>query len=343
MHVNKKRRDSAFTLIELLVVISIISVLIALLLPAVQAARAAAARISCVNHLKQIGLALQNFECAYKYFPAAGVGPFNDGTAYNHGWMTFILPFIEQGNLYNQYNMTANWYDAVNQTAVNTSINVYLCPAAVGNHISSGMIDDLPYLISINLYSGGPISASTSDYANTGCVDNELYSVNGLPLPGGVSYPQGMITQPSQYPPPAGGTPGYPISAITDGLSNTIAVTECDNRPGLWVKRGPSSVPVSGNYPGTTDNSGLIVFGGPWASDLKDLCPRGSTADGLSKPGTCMINCTNDWEIYSMHPGGSNACFGDGSVKFLNATINPAVFAALITRAGGELVSADSY
>ena len=126
--------------------------------------------------------------------------------------MTFILPFIEQGNLYNKYNMSANWYDAVNQTAVNTSINVYQCPAAVGNHISSGMIDDLPYLTSINLYGGGPISASTSDYANTGCVDNGLYSVNGLPLPGGVSYPQGMITQPS-YPPPAGGTPGYPISA----------------------------------------------------------------------------------------------------------------------------------
>ena len=328
---------AGFTLIELLVVIAIIAVLIALLLPAVQAARAAAQRISCVNHLKQIGLALLNFESSFNYFPAAGVGPFNDGTTYNHGWMTFVLPFTEQSNIYNHYNMTANWYDAANQTVVNTAISVYQCPSAIGDHLSSGMIDDLFYL------GGSPISAATSDYANTGNVANSLYSSNGLSLPGGVSYPQGMITVPSQYPPPPGGTPGYRLAVITDGLSNTIAVTECANRPTLWVKKGPSSVPVSGGFPGTTDITGLIIFGGPWASDLKNLGPTGSTADGLSKPGSCMMNCTNDWEIYSMHPGGSNTCFGDGSVKFLKATISPGVFAAIITRAGGEILSSDSY
>jgi prepilin-type processing-associated H-X9-DG protein len=199
------------------------------------------------------------------------------------------------------------------------------------------VIDDLFYL------GGGPISASTSDYANTGSVDNSLYAANGLSLPGGISYPQGMITQPSQYPPPAGGTPGYPLAVITDGLSNTIAVTECANRPTLWVKKGASSVAVSGGYLGTTDSTGLIIFGSPWASDLKNLGPMGSAADGLTRPGSCMINCTNEWEIFSMHAGGSNACFGDGSVKFLKATISPGVFAALITRAGGEMVSSDSY
>ncbi len=327
---------AGFTLIELLVVIAIIAVLIALLLPAVQAARAAAQRISCVNHLKQLGLALVNFESAYSYFPASGVGPFNDGTAFNHGWMTFILPFTEQSNAFNQYNMTANWYDGANQTVVSTAINVYQCPSAIGDHRSSGVIDDLFYL------GGNPISASTSDYANTAFVDNSLYAANGLPPPG-VSYPQGMITQPNQYPPPAGGTPGYRLAVITDGLSNTIAVTECANRPTLFVKRGASSVPVAGGYPGTTDSTGLIIFGGPWASDLKNLGPTGSTADGLGKPGSCMISCTNDWEIYSMHPGGSNTGFGDGSVKFLKTTISPGVFAALITRAGGEIVSSDSY
>ena len=97
--------------------------------------------------------------------------------------MTFILPFTEQSNIYNQYNLTANWYDAANQTVASTAISVYQCPSAIGDHISSGVIDDLFYL------GGSPISASTSDYANTGNVGNTLYSFNGLSLPGGVSYP----------------------------------------------------------------------------------------------------------------------------------------------------------
>jgi prepilin-type N-terminal cleavage/methylation domain-containing protein/prepilin-type processing-associated H-X9-DG protein len=335
MYVSKKQRVSAFTLIELLVVIAIIAILIGLLLPAVQKVRDAAARTQCQNNLKQIGLALHNYEGTYNYFPAAAIGPFNDGTPYNHGWMTFLLPFIEQNNLYGQYNMNANWYDTVNQPAVNVQVKVYQCPAAVGNHISSGVIDDLFYL------GGGPISAATSDYTNLGDVDNSLYAANGMSLPGGVQYPQGMITQPTQYPPPAGGTPGYPISAIADGLSNTIAVTECANRPQLWVKGHPSSVAVTGGYAGTTDNSGLIVFGGPWASDLKMLGPQGATPDGLSKPGPCMINCTNDWEVYSMHTGGANALMGDGSVRYLQQSISPATFAALITRSGGEVIGND--
>ncbi|MGO8957283.1 MAG: H-X9-DG-CTERM domain-containing protein, partial [Streptosporangiaceae bacterium] len=103
----------------------------------------------------------------------------------------------------------------------------------------------------------------------------------------------------------------------------------------------PASSSVTGDNPG--DSSGTTVSGAPWASDWKLLASQGATQDGLTKPGPCMINCTNDWEVYSMHPGGANAVFGDGSVKFLKATINPAVFAALVTRAGGELVSSDSY
>ncbi len=335
MYVTSKRCVSGFTLIELLVVIALIAILIGLLLPAVQKVRDAAARSSCSNNLKQIGLALHNYEVTFNYFPACGIGPFNDGTAYNNGWMTFLLPFVEQNNVFAQFDRNANWYDAVNQPAVNVQIKVYQCPASVGNHVSSGVIDDLFYL------GGGPISAATSDYVNLGYVDNKLYNANGLPLPGGVSYPQGMITQPLFGSAPPGGTPGFPMAAISDGLSNTIGVSECSNRPQLWVKGRPSATPVAGSFIGTTDSSGLIVFGGPWASDLKMLGPMGSTADGLSKPGSCMINCNNSWEVYSNHTGGANAVMGDGSVRFLSQSISPVVFAALITRAGGEVIPSD--
>ena len=161
MHLGKKRRDSAFTLIELLVVIAIIGVLIALLLPAVQAARAAARRIQCTNNLKQIGLGLLNFENSQGYLPTDAIGPYIDGSLYAQGWMTFILPQIEQSTLYNAMNLNANWYDPANQTVVNTKINAFVCPAAVNDHTVSGMIDDLSY----NPPPGTlPISAATSDY-----------------------------------------------------------------------------------------------------------------------------------------------------------------------------------
>src|SRR5262249_27286802 len=89
---------------------------------------------------------------------------------------------------------------------------------------------------------------------------------------------------------------------------------------------------------------GELVWCGPWIQfGGCDLTIQGSTADGVSKPGSCAINCTNDQEVYSLHPSGANAVFADGSVHFLKASIDIRVLAGLITRAGGEVVSADDY
>src|SRR3982750_4328009 len=119
-----KPRRSGFTLIELLVVIAIIAVLIGLLLPAVQAAREAARRAQCVNNLKQIGLALHNYESSHESFPAGyqswpGVG-FRDGQTGDWGpgwgWLTTLLPFVEQGNLYNALNTNLTCWDTANTT-----------------------------------------------------------------------------------------------------------------------------------------------------------------------------------------------------------------------------------
>jgi prepilin-type N-terminal cleavage/methylation domain-containing protein/prepilin-type processing-associated H-X9-DG protein len=334
MKVARKRRVSGFTLIELLVVIAIIAVLIALLLPAVQAARAAARRAQCVNNLKQIGLALLNFENSQQYFPANAIGPFNDASPYAQGWMMFILPQVEQVTIYNSFNQGTNWYDVANQTAVNTQISAYVCPSAVGSHSVSGMIDDLSY----NPPAGaGPISAATSDYTAIWGIDPSLYTSNGLNPPADA---RGILTTPI-YPPPPTPVLGYPLTAITDGLSNTVAVTELANRPQAWLRKGIASNSTSGGLSGTS--SGTVISGGPWASDWKSVAPQGATQDGSSKPGPCMINCTNNWEAYSLHSGGANALFGDGSVKFLKETISPATFAAIMTRACGEITSSDAY
>ncbi len=135
-----------FTLIELLVVIAIIAVLIALLLPAVQAAREAAQRAQCVNNLKQLGLALQNYESALQVFPPAYVGSTSfAGSAYGvtfpddgfngwpgWAWGTMVLPFLEQGPLYASCNMNTACWAPDNATSARTKLSVFLCPSATG-------------------------------------------------------------------------------------------------------------------------------------------------------------------------------------------------------------------
>jgi prepilin-type processing-associated H-X9-DG protein len=119
------------------------------------------------------------------------------------------------------------------------------------------------------------------------------------------------------------------LSEVTDGASNTILITEDAGRPRRW--QAGRQVP------------GLSVGGGAWSSSGNRIIVRGSTRDGAMRPGPCAINCTNDHEVYSFHSGGANAVFADGSVHFLKATMDIRIFARLVTRAGGEVVSVSDY
>jgi prepilin-type processing-associated H-X9-DG protein len=115
---------------------------------------------------------------------------------------------------------------------------------------------------------------------------------------------------------------------ITDGTSQTILVTECAGRTTLWH----AGRPVPGIYAlGGACVSGTLIFG------------QGSTPDGVTKPRSCAINCTNDREVYSFHPGGANAVFADGSAHFLKAGMDIRIFARWVTRAGGEVASTGDY
>jgi prepilin-type N-terminal cleavage/methylation domain-containing protein/prepilin-type processing-associated H-X9-DG protein len=299
----------AFTLIELLVVIAIIGILISLLLPAVQKVREAANRTTCTNNLKQIGLALHNYESTNGEFPV------NIGTP-RHAWTAVILPYIEQNSLASVYRYDVPWYDPANAEIIKTPIKTYQCPAAVLRAPAFTVVNVPPT-------DGVPtrIEGGAWDYAPFSSVNAAFL---GLPA----DFPvQGVFT-----------TNGNKYSDITDGLSNTAAVAECANRQQLWRvgKERPTEVCP---HSGCTDGSPGCVGGGIWADWNKNMRIDGSTYDGIEGAGgPCAINCTNQWEIYSMHPGGANCLFADGSVRFLNQSIPYPIMAALVTRAGGEAV-----
>jgi prepilin-type N-terminal cleavage/methylation domain-containing protein/prepilin-type processing-associated H-X9-DG protein len=319
----KTTQRRGFTLIELLVVIAIIAVLIGLLLPAVQKVREAANRMSCANNLKNLGLAAHNYHDAQNTFPPGAVGPLAPSFPQyaglkHHGLGTYLLPYLEQQALASQYRWDVSWFDPPNQPVVNTQLKTWQCPSARANRIQDG---SLP---TVTPPPEAPFSgtAACGDYAGMGVVDAGLAGSGWIDSPGGPRDERGHYEG------------VFPINSarrladILDGASHTILIAECAGRPALW--QGRKQVP------------NIWLSGGPWAS-RNLLWGRGATPDGTAFFGPCAVNCTNDREVYSFHPGGANVVFADGSVRFLRAEIGIRVFAALATRAGGEVVSAADF
>jgi prepilin-type N-terminal cleavage/methylation domain-containing protein/prepilin-type processing-associated H-X9-DG protein len=300
-----RRYYRGFTLVELLVTIAIIGILIALLLPAVQAAREAARRMQCSNHLKQIGLGLHTYHDTFRGFPPA---KFTQPP--EHNWIAFILPFIEQVNLESTYDWEVPWDDPLNQPAINTQLQVLNCPSTPD---SGERVDTLP--------TGG--TAATGDYAAVTAVSKPLAQSGLIPAP---NSRYGALTK----------NRAVKAAEILDGLSNTIVVSEDAGRPTHWtsIGRGPDNhSTVCGNQ--TVQNG--RTTGASWADPHGGAPLHGFTSDGQACPGTCAINCTNNSEVFSFHPAGVNGVFADGSVRFVSETTDIATYAAMITRAGGEV------
>lgn len=295
----------AMTLIELLVVIAIIGVLLGLLLPAVQSAREAARRMACSNNLMQLGLAAHHHHDTYGLLPPAWVAapatvPQGNIVQGGHGTIPFLLPFLEQRPLADLYRWDKRAQGPENQPVVMTQLKVVQCPSAEPNRWVTIVEDPRNYR-----YGG---KGACGDYAGILEIDTRLAD---LGLVDRVDNNNGVLTV------------GFlaRLADIRDGSSQTILMAECAGRPALW-RAGR--------------RADGVAEGGVWASGM-GMFGQGSTPDGTAKLGPCAINCTNDREVYSFHPGGANAVFADGSVQFLNATLDIRIFARLVTRAGGEV------
>jgi prepilin-type N-terminal cleavage/methylation domain-containing protein/prepilin-type processing-associated H-X9-DG protein len=340
----------AFTLIELLVVIAIISVLIALLLPAVQSAREAARRAGCVNNLKQIGLALHNYHDSMSVFPPGYVSavdpsvqnPCNQDAENQSGvdlgtgwaWGSMILPYLEQVPLYNSINFNLSVAYPQNDTVSLTPISVYVCPSDPGPSVipvfedppdpnnpgsfsGTHIVDTLARGNYVGMWGLGEICAQSC--ANDGANNNGL---------GPIGQHAGIFYRNS----------ATRVAAVTDGTSNTVMVGERSHNLSYvtWVARSIN---------GWLGKTSLVEGGADRFNASPEECwtqvlgPVG-LEDGMRTINNPEAHVEDYW---SMHPGGANMLFADGSVHFLKSSISPIPWRAMATRSYGEVISGDSY
>jgi prepilin-type N-terminal cleavage/methylation domain-containing protein/prepilin-type processing-associated H-X9-DG protein len=367
-------RRRAFTLIELLVVIAIIAILIGLLLPAVQKIREAAARMQCSNNLHQIGLALMNYESTYGKFPPASQMPycydFNNGISlkmrtksgqnpFGPNWAVVLLPYIEQGNLYQESG--ASGYpgfsrvpsDTKGSVVVNlpfnlswmsiggTTVKTYQCPSDPNNQ--------RPYLDPTTGPIGGPATGwARGNYGVT--AGYEDYDHQN----GGASYATSMAGIPQQNhmvsSPVMSCNYGAKITEITDGTSNTIlagelraGLTAVDPR-GVWALGFPGSSIVNAgraSYNPTPNNllGGVAADGGDELENGNQFCSPTNAALGMgcTTSGTDMTSAM----ARSLHTGGVNCCFCDGSVHFVQNAVSQLTWVQLLSKADGQVTGTD--
>ena len=330
---QSRSRNRGFTLIELLVVIAIIAILIALLLPAVQQAREAARRSQCKNNMKQMGLAVHNYESTYSKLPTSGEITVNGSrTFFPVSFFTAILPYIDQAPLYQQWDFD---YPYLADPAVHTSqnnpalaksvITAYLCPSN-GNYQDNGgggygQADYMPIAYT-NLVPVGATGYTTISH-------NDFFS-------------DGMLA----------GQACRKFRDATDGTSNTICVFEDSGKPaninGKYDLVAPGITlidtcdgvaPNHGRCPnrwadGDTGNG----VSGPPAGDSAIINNNSNPRGGPAACPWATNNCGPNDEPFSFHTGGCHALLGDGSVRFLSENLDRDVVRRLSDPSDGEVV-----
>jgi prepilin-type N-terminal cleavage/methylation domain-containing protein len=316
-----KRKRCAFTLVELLVVIAIIGILVALLLPAIQAAREAARRTQCVNKMKQIGLAILNYESARKQLPLAytpnytgqiGTGPCPGtnipGNPTNgkphHFVLTFILPYMEQQAVFDQIDiLTQDWNSktasaskkTINNDVVKVDIADYLCPSAEGR--PDRYTTDYYTMVDI-IESGATGYCTLVEGAGLAKSKRSVDKLLGL-----------LQDTPTS------------LKKCSDGLSKTFLFFESAGRPNNYDKNRRVIATMTVDYQWADDGVYAV-----WGNSADPNCSL-----------TTVMNCNNYQGLYSFHSGGGVELFGDGSADFINENIDLDTFISLYTRAADDI------
>lgn len=299
------RPKKAFTLIELLVVIAIIAVLIALLLPAVQAAREAARRSQCKNNMRQLGLALANYEETHKVFPPSMTSGFGKGvwnysttpTEHLHSFASLILPYLEAGNVHRNIDYNVSALDAANRPMAAMKIPVYRCPSYTGAEFSGDA-----------LYTAIASNFGIRNYVALGATT--VLGLSGAVPAEGVMYP-GSTTK---------------ARDITDGFSNTFMLSETrEQNAAVWIDG--TSAAVAARWFNVMNPP---TFGGSTSSiNYKTYFQGGIFPNSIGQ----------EYGPSSQHTGGAHHAAADGSVHFISENINVTLYEQLVSRNGGEAVA----
>jgi prepilin-type processing-associated H-X9-DG protein/prepilin-type N-terminal cleavage/methylation domain-containing protein len=334
---------AGFTLVEVLLVIAIISLLATLSIPAIQAAREAARRTQCMNNQHQFGIAFLNFESQNSAFPGAFTmrlqGPIDEAQIQSNSWTSDLLPFLGEGGLDAQLHRDAYFCDEENIAAIRTVIGIAICPSTphdelvLSNHdvpsqwfAGSVSKEFSRYLTQLDAKWSRTYQGATTDYAIP------VLAGPALARSLGYSFDKSAIELHGAFPLPdpkklvlqliSGSIEmcDRPQTAqITDGLANTFLLTEDAGRPEHWRSGQRSYVrePL------------VSAWADPFAAFLY-------IRDPAAKDGKCLVNCDNEWNIYSFHPQGANFLFADGHVAFLDQGIDAKVLLAYLTPNKGD-------